>query len=107
MKMAKTFSLARDFSRSPSGRYLSDGPNSGERFRDDFLYPSLMEGDVVVELDGVLTLGSSFLDEAFGGLVRSKGFSPSDLRKKLLIKSSIQTYVTKIWSYIDAPRAKK
>lgn len=105
--MTKVLKVAEDFSRSPSGRYLSDGPNSGERFREELLYPALLIGKVEVNLDGVLTLGSSFLDEAFGGLVREKGMSATDLRSKLAIKSELKTYVSKIWSYIEDPKNRK
>ena len=106
--MTKVLRVAEDFSRSPSGRYLSDGPNSGERFREELLYPAIVNGKVEVVLDGVLTLGSSFLDEAFGGLVREKGMAAADLRGKLVITSSgLATYVSRIWSYIEDPRNRK
>jgi hypothetical protein len=106
--MTKMIRLANDFSRSPSGRYLSDGPNSGERFREEFLYPAIMNDKVEVVLDGVLTLGSSFLDEAFGGLVREKGVTAADLRNKLEIKSTgLDAYVVKIWAYIEDPKNRK
>ncbi|TSD59064.1 DUF4325 domain-containing protein [Variovorax sp. KBS0712] len=102
--MTKVLTVATDFAKSPAGRYFSDGPNSGERFREELLYPALQEGDVEVVLDGVLTMGSSFLDEAFGGLVREKKCTPVELRKKLVVKSRLQTYVNKVWSYIDDPK---
>jgi len=105
--MTKLLAVAKDFARSPSGRYLTDGPNSGERFREEMLYPALLAGNVEVDLNGVLTLGSSFLDEAFGGLVREKGMSPADLRKRLVIKSRLETYINRIWSYIEDPKNKK
>ena len=105
--MTTVLTVAQDFSRSPAGRFLSDGPNSGERFREEFLYPALTRDKVEVILDGVLTLGSSFLDEAFGGLVREKGLSPKQLREKLVVKSNLETYVFKIWSYIEDPKNRK
>ena len=105
--MTKVLTVAQDFSRSPAGRYLTDGPNSGERFREEMLYPALSKDKVEVVLDGVLTLGSSFLDEAFGGLVREKGLSPKVLRDKLVVKSRLETYVTKVWSYIEDPKNRK
>lgn len=107
VEMTKVLKVADDFSRSPSGRYLSDGPNSGERFREELLYPALVEDKVEVNLDGVLTLGSSFLDEAFGGLVREKGLNTKELRDRLAIKSDLKMYVTKIWSYIEDPKNRK
>ena len=67
--------IARDFSPVPSGRYLSDGPDSGERFRSQFLLPALLANDrnIRVEIDGTAGYGSSFLEEAFGGLMRVDG----------------------------------
>jgi len=103
----KVLNIATDFSRSPSGRVPADGPNSGQRFREEFLYPALEKDQVEVVLDGVLTLGSSFLDEAFGGLVRERGLAPSELRRKLIIKSRLTTYVDRIWSYIEDPKNRK
>jgi hypothetical protein len=105
--MDKVIIIAKEFSRSPSGRYLKDGPHSGTRFREEILFPALMAGSVEVVLDGVLTLGSSFLDEAFGGLVREKGLSSKTLREKLVITSKIQTYASRVWSYIEDTKAYK
>ena len=63
--------VARDFSKYPGGRFYSDGPFSGERFREEFLVPALKTGFAVhVILDGTLGYGASFLEEAFGGAVR-------------------------------------
>ena len=64
--------IARDFSPVPAGRFLADGPDSGERFRTDFLLPAFRAGDqnIEIEIDGTAGYGSSFLEEAFGGLIR-------------------------------------
>ena len=67
----KTISVAKDFSRYPAGRFREDGPYSGQAFREDFLQGPLQQNeDVEVHLDGTRGYGSSFLEEAFGGLVR-------------------------------------
>lgn len=103
--MTTVLNVATDFSKSPSGRVPSDGPNSGQRFREELLFPALSKDNVEVVLDGVYTLGSSFLEEAFGGLVRLKGLTPDILRKKLVVRSRVDTYVRKVWSYIEeSPR---
>lgn len=60
----------RKFSKYPGPRYIKLGEFSGEEFRDEILVPALMAGDVTVDFDGVYGYGSSFLEEAFGGLVR-------------------------------------
>lgn len=96
----KLISIAKDFSPFPAGRYLADGPYPGERFRDELLMPALKaHADVTVDLDGTTGFGSSFLEEAFGGLVR-KGFSVDELKRRLHIKSERQSYEVRIWSYI-------
>ncbi len=73
--------MGRMFSPYPAGRVENDGPHNGARFRDEFLLPALtsaMEGRaarrVVVDLDGCRVFGSTFLEEAFGGLARVPGF---------------------------------
>ena len=84
--------IAKDFSRYPSGRVVSDGPNSGEKFRQVHLIPALRDHDkVVVVLDGVRGYPSSFTEEAFGGLVRN-GFSKEELLRKLKIVFESSAY---------------
>ncbi|MEW6164512.1 MAG: STAS-like domain-containing protein [Pseudomonadota bacterium] len=98
----QVISIAKDFSDCPAGRYAKDGPFSGERFRDELLIPALLKaGSVEVNLDGALGYGSSFLEEAFGGLVREKGYTSRDLHNRLQITSAMPMYVERIWSYID------
>jgi len=88
----QTIVIASDFTRYPGPRYRKDGPFSGEQFRDELLVPALRRverggGNVIVELDGVAGYGSSFLEEAFGGLLRC-GFSPQFLRQHLRIDAN-------------------
>ncbi len=67
----KTITIAQDFSKFPAGRFREDGKASGAAFRDDLLATALRSAErVVVVFDGVAGFGSSFLEEAFGGLVR-------------------------------------
>lgn len=100
--MKITINIAEEFTRSPAGRHISDGPFSGEKFRQEFLLPALQNGsDVEVNLSGTLGFGSSFLEEAFGGLVRYCGLLASDLKKRLNIISPVKTYEQRIWRYIN------
>ncbi len=81
--------IARDFSRFPAGRYVSDGPYSGEAFRNDHLLPALKDAHkVIVELDGARGYGSSFLEEAFGGAVRTKLIAPEKFAALEIISKS-------------------
>lgn len=94
-------SIATDFSKTPAGRFSTDGPSSGEAFRKRLLEPSLRKNArIVVDLNNTLGFGSSFLEEAFGGLVRD-GFSARELHEKLEVKTNLQTYKNRIWQYIN------
>jgi len=107
MADTKTISIARDFSRFPAGRFTTDGPWSGEGFRETILHPALLANSrVIVQLDGTLGYGSSFLEEAFGGLVRVHGISPGDLHEKLTLESRDSSLPLEIWSYVDKATAK-
>jgi hypothetical protein len=102
----RNISIAKDFSRFPAGRYESDGKFPGEVCRRRLLVPNLKTGaNVVVDLRGTLGYGSSFLEEAFGGLIREEGFSIADLRRQLSFISDDDTLQSEIWSYIEAADA--
>jgi len=97
----KTIVIAIDFSPSPIGRYRTDSETSGEAFRVDHLAPALrMYDKVTVILDGTDGYGSSFLEEAFGGLIRKEGFTESQLKNKLTIISNRISYKFRAWNYI-------
>ena len=71
--------LGKQFGRYPAGRYLADGPYNGQKFREQFLIPALKGTDNEIEIDlrEARGLKSSFLEEAFGGLVRV-GYAAED-----------------------------
>ncbi|WP_368507918.1 STAS-like domain-containing protein [Bradyrhizobium lupini] len=88
--MATVIEIGRDFSRTPGGRLISDGPFSGQLFRDRTLAPALKDAvargeKVTVVLDGPRGYLSSFLEEAFGGLVRFRVFDQKQLSGALEI----------------------
>lgn len=94
-------SVARDFSEFPAGRHPDDGPYSGERFREEFLAPNLKsDGSIEVDLDGTMGYGSSFLEEAFGGLVRNHGLNLKTLESRLKLHDSRKIYEKIVWQYI-------
>ena len=100
----KRIDIAKDFSDTPLGRYPTDSPVSGERFREEFLCPALKDNDsVTVVIDGAEGYGSSFLDEAFGGLVRKGYYSADQLEQLLKIECNDPDYAIYrdlIWKYI-------
>lgn len=99
--------VAKDFSRYPSGRFKRNGDTSGEAFREKFLYPHLKdEKSISVELDGTIGYGSSFLEEAFGGVARKLNLTSQELLKKITLVSSDKLLIEEIKQYIrDASKA--
>lgn len=98
--MPKIINVSDDFSRYPAGRYIDDGPHSGQRFRDDFLKPILINNEkAVINLDGVRGYGSSFLEEAFGGLVREE-FDAQLVLDTFTFQSADSSLVDEIKEYI-------
>lgn len=70
-----TINIATDYTKTPGGRFEKEGPFSGEDFRKKILLPTYLKSKVngeklTVVLDGGYGYGSSFLEEAFGGLAR-------------------------------------
>jgi hypothetical protein len=94
--------IAKDFNRFPSGRYKRLGTTSGEGFREQFLEQPLAAGKMItVELDGTIGYGSSFLEEAFGGLIRSLNITPTELLSRLHLVSSDPSLLEEINGYIE------
>lgn len=94
--------IGQQFSRLPAGRKPDDGKFCGETFRERFLSAPIAAGKaVVIKLDNVLSYGSSFLEEAFGGLVRQYSYSPKALRSQITLDSTDPYLVDEIWHYID------
>ena len=92
--------IGKDFSRYPAGRYETDGPFSGELFRSKFLVPALNKDEhIVIELDDTAGYGSSFLEEAFGGLIRL-GYTEKQINLNLSFKSDDPSLLEEIEEYI-------
>lgn len=99
----KTINIAKDFSRYPYGRYRKYSETSGEVFREDHLIPALKEFDkITIELDGTEGYGSSFLDEAFAGLIRGEGLDKNDIQKRLeFISNDDPSLIDEVKTYIS------
>lgn len=102
----KTLSIVRQFSKAPGPRYRREGKNSGEEFREKVLCDAVRvavgKGEkLIVDIDGTYGFATSFLEEAFGGLVRHDGIGFDDIRKTLDIKSDEEPdLIEEIWEYI-------
>ena len=87
-----TLSIAEQFSRYPVGRIQADSDYNGTRFREEFLVPALRKLSATehlkVSFDGLEGAGSSFLEEAFGGLVRVERMNASFLDSQLLLSTT-------------------
>lgn len=105
----KIVNVAKDFTRFPSGRFKKNGSTSGEAFRETHLEPSIRDGQMVtVELDGTIGYGSSFLEEAFGGLVRTLKLPPGKLQHQLKLVTTDPALLDEIWGYVkDASNSLK
>lgn len=73
-----------DTFKYPGARYKSDGPESGEEFRETILEPIFIKvlednSKLLIDLDGAPGYAASFLDEAFGVLGRKHGNKFTDL----------------------------
>ena len=105
MKDNRDIWVATEFSRHPGGRFKKDGPANGELFRKKFLVDPLRRGDtVVVHMDGARGYGSSFLEEAFGGLVRREGLSREVVLDLLRIDATNSSLRMEIKEYIEKAR---
>lgn len=69
-----------DFSKTPGSRYRDEGKkaHSGQEFREDILEPNFkiaIENNqrLLLDLDGTIGYGTSWLEEVFGGLTRAYG----------------------------------
>lgn len=102
----KVINILRDFSRYPVGRYISDGPFTGEKFRTAYLAPALSTpgSKVIIEFDGARGYGSSFLEEAFGGMVRA-GMDADEFFDRVELRSSDKSLIEEIRGYIREAEA--
>jgi hypothetical protein len=76
--------IATDFSKAPGPRYIGEGKHSGQEFREQILYPRVLAAlsdktQLTIDLDGTFGFGTSFLEEAFGGLIRDNKLGIDDI----------------------------
>lgn len=98
-------SIAQRFSPFPGGRTRKDGPYSGAVFLEDVLLPALESNDlVVIDIDGVAGLPSSFWEEVFGGLVRRNAIDVAELGIRLKVRTTepdLEVYRSLAYRYAE------
>jgi hypothetical protein len=107
--------IATDFSAYPAGREESDGPFNGKKFQTDILLDELKAaaGDgskVEVSLDGLMSCGSSFLEEAFGGIIRDGHLTRRQVLEHLEVVYSyprLKRFHDAIFRYVKEAKPKK
>ncbi len=101
--------IMKDFTHTPGARYRTDGPFSGQQFREELLekhFSSKENNEIIrVYLDGPLGYATSFLEEAFGGIARKYG--RDRCKKRFEFISSDNTLISEILTYIENVDEKK
>lgn len=111
LKKMEKITISKDFTETPGGRYICEGPFSGEEFRENILKQKYEEcrnkkNKLLVDLDGGYGYATSFLEESFGGLARI--YEPSEILETLVIKSNDEEeLVDEISKYIREGRVKE
>ena len=105
--------IAKDFSEIPGARYPEEGDYSGQDFRKNILIPKIKEAiekhcTLLIDLDGTAGFGTSFLEEAFGGLIRNDNFTYEQLKSVIDFKSEEDSeYINEINDYLKDAQDKK
>ena len=87
--------IATDFSRIPGARYPEEGDFSGQEAIQEKV-------KLTIDLDGTAGLGTSFLEEAFGGLIREDRLDYNEIIGTLeFVSEEDPDYISEIHSYID------
>lgn len=100
---SKKIHIASEWSRSPTGRYESDGKSNATDFKKKFITPNLKHYRYfLIDLDGTDGYGSSFLEEAFGGLIRDRLVEKSEFFDRFSFKSDEDpSFIDEIRSYVN------
>jgi hypothetical protein len=105
--------IATDFSRIPGARFPEEGDFSGQEFRQNILLPKLKEAiekkeKLEIDLDGTAGLGTSFLEESFGGLIRIDKMDYNLIINTLsFISNDDPEYIDEINNYLQEANEKE
>ena len=105
--------IAIDFSRIPGARFPEEGDFSGQEFRQKILLPKLKEAiekkeKLEIDLDGTAGLGTSFLEESFGGLIRIDKMDYNLIKRTLsFISNDAPEYIDEVNNYLQEANEKE
>lgn len=106
----KKLKICEVFTDTPGGRTPEEGEFSGAEFRDEILRPlyneCLNRKEILqIDFDGCYGFGTSFLEEAFGGLVRKYKYK-NVLDNIKLISNDDETILINVPKYIKVEERK-
>lgn len=85
--------ISEDFSLYPMGRTKLDGPNNGHKFFNEFLSENLRNRKkTIIVLDGINSLGSSFVDQVFHVMPREMGLKSKEVNELIAIEAEGRAY---------------
>lgn len=84
----------------PGPRYIKLGPSSGEDFKNWIKKELDRDTELTIDLDDTEGYGSSFLEEAFGGLIRD-GVNVNIVRNIKFISNEEPELIDEISEYIE------
>lgn len=101
--------ISTDFSDTPGGRLKKEGEFSGELFRDSILIEKYREAErqndnIEIDFDDCYGVGTSFLEEAFGGMVR-KYHVHGMLQRIRIISTEDETIPDNIKKFVEKAEA--
>lgn len=102
--MSVIFKVADKFT-CPGPRYISLGKYSGEYYRGIIKSAILSGEQITIDLDGTEGYGSSFLEEAFAGLIRD-GVPVELVNKIKFISTEEPDLIDEIQDYINEEAAR-
>jgi len=110
MQKETTIKITRDYTDAPGDRYRTNGPCSGEEFREEYLLPALQKYEkIIIDLSGIYGMSSGFGSEAFEMLIEKDGFSYAELQRRLKIIADDNNAedIDMLWSYMHRAEERK
>ena len=101
--------ISEEFSETPGGRFIKEGPYSGELFRETILLPkyekAIENSEILtIDFDGTYGYANGFLEEAFGGMIRNH--SKLNLLNNLyLLSTENDSIIERINEYVNNAKA--